>query len=47
VAATSPTQQAAVHQVRFLLLRDTHLYFEGGQDDLIRSQDPYLRKFLA
>jgi phospholipid/cholesterol/gamma-HCH transport system ATP-binding protein len=47
VAAASSAQQSAIHSVRFLLLRDTRLYFEGGKDDLVRSQDPYLRKFLA
>ncbi len=47
VAAVSAAQQAAIHDVRFLLLRDTRLYFEGDRDDLVRSQDPYLRKFLA
>ena len=47
VAAASAAQRTAIHDVRFLLLRDTRLYFEGGRDDLVRSQDPYLRKFLA
>jgi phospholipid/cholesterol/gamma-HCH transport system ATP-binding protein len=47
VAAATAAQQAATHDVRFLLLRDTRLYFQGGQNDLVRSQDPYLRKFLA
>ncbi|HME00511.1 MAG TPA: ATP-binding cassette domain-containing protein [Terriglobia bacterium] len=47
VAATSAAQRAAIDDVRFLLLRDTRLYFEGNRDDLVRSQDPYLGKFLA
>jgi len=47
VPAATVAEKEAVHDVRFLLLRDTRLYFEGGRDDLVRSQDPYLRKFLS
>jgi phospholipid/cholesterol/gamma-HCH transport system ATP-binding protein len=32
---------------RFLVLRDGGVYFAGNEEDLGRSQDPYLRKFLA
>lgn len=32
---------------RFLVLRDGLVYFEGDQEKLVRSQDPYVRKFLA
>jgi phospholipid/cholesterol/gamma-HCH transport system ATP-binding protein len=31
---------------RFLILRDGKVYFEGTQEELVRTQDPYLRKFL-
>jgi len=47
VAAATAAQQGAIHNVRFLVLRNARVYFEGGPDDLGRSQDPYLRKFLA
>lgn len=31
---------------RFLILRDGEVYFEGTQEELVHTQDPYLRKFL-
>jgi phospholipid/cholesterol/gamma-HCH transport system ATP-binding protein len=31
---------------RFLLLRDGGVYFQGKQEELSHTQDPYLRKFL-
>jgi phospholipid/cholesterol/gamma-HCH transport system ATP-binding protein len=30
-----------------LVLRDGHIYFEGAVDDVLRSGDDYLKKFLA
>jgi phospholipid/cholesterol/gamma-HCH transport system ATP-binding protein len=38
VAHTAPT--------RFLVLRAGLIYFEGSPDELIRSHDPYLQRFL-
>lgn len=32
---------------RFLILRDSRVYFQGTQQELVRSQDSYLRLFLA
>jgi phospholipid/cholesterol/gamma-HCH transport system ATP-binding protein len=31
---------------RFLVLRAGKIYFEGSPDELLKSQDPYLRRFL-
>jgi phospholipid/cholesterol/gamma-HCH transport system ATP-binding protein len=31
---------------RFLVLRAGKIYFEGSPDELMKSQDPYLRRFL-
>jgi phospholipid/cholesterol/gamma-HCH transport system ATP-binding protein len=32
---------------RFLILRDGKVYFQGTSPEFARSEDPYLRKFLA
>lgn len=32
---------------RFLVLRDGGVYFHGGEQELVQSADPYLRRFLA
>lgn len=32
---------------RFLVIRDGHVYFEGGPEDLLKARDPYLQKFLV
>lgn len=32
---------------RFLVLRDGGVYFNGDEQELVNSPDPYLRKFLA
>lgn len=32
---------------RFLILRDTRIYFQGTVQELTRASDPYLQKFLA
>ena len=37
----------SIAPTRFLLLRDSRVYFHGGEQDLIDSPDPYLRRFLA
>jgi len=34
-------------QTRFLVLHEGRLVFEGGQEELNRQQDPYLRKFAV
>ena len=39
--ATSPAP------TRFLVLGDGGVYFQGSEQELAHSQDPYLRKFLA
>lgn len=31
---------------RFLVLRDGHIYFEGGPEELLKSRDSYLQRFL-
>jgi len=31
---------------RFLVLRDGQIYFEGGPEDLLKSKDSYLQRFL-
>lgn len=31
---------------RFLVLRDGRIYFEGSPEDLLKSTDPYLQRFL-
>jgi len=38
---------APMATTRFLVLRDGHVYFEGGQRELAASSDAYLRKFLV
>jgi len=32
---------------RFLVLREGHIYFEGSPEDLLKSGDSYLQRFLA
>ena len=38
---------AAPAPTRFLVLRNGAVYFQGNEDEFVRSPDPYLRKFLA
>jgi phospholipid/cholesterol/gamma-HCH transport system ATP-binding protein len=38
---------AKMASTRFLVLRDGHVYFEGGQQELAASKDVYLQKFLV
>jgi phospholipid/cholesterol/gamma-HCH transport system ATP-binding protein len=42
---TSPESSNAV-PTRFLVLRAGKIYFEGSPDELMKSQDPYLQRFL-
>jgi phospholipid/cholesterol/gamma-HCH transport system ATP-binding protein len=37
----------AAAPTRFLVLRDGQVYFQGSEQELACSPDPYLRKFLA
>jgi phospholipid/cholesterol/gamma-HCH transport system ATP-binding protein len=32
---------------QFLVLRDGRVYFEGGAEELVNAQDPYLRRFMS
>ena len=34
-------------EARFLVMRDGRAYFQGTEDELAATQDPYLRKFLV
>lgn len=43
-AASGPVSPTAT---RFLVLREGGVYFQGTPGELVRSRDPYLRKFLA
>jgi phospholipid/cholesterol/gamma-HCH transport system ATP-binding protein len=45
-AASDGGGRPVVH-CRFAVLRDGKVYFEGSSDELARSADPYLRKFIA
>jgi len=47
VRVASGGQSDHVVPTRFLVLRDGEVYFEGPQHELMKSRDPYLRKFLA
>jgi len=38
---------AKMAATRFLVLRDGHVYFEGGQQELAASNDVYLKRFLV
>lgn len=42
--STARTKMAGT---RFLVLREGGVYFEGGQEDLVSSQDAYLKRFLV
>ncbi len=42
-----PTGDSAHQQItRFLVLRDGHTYFEGSPEELLKSKDSYLQRFL-
>jgi phospholipid/cholesterol/gamma-HCH transport system ATP-binding protein len=42
-ASADPAHQPLT---RFLVLRDGRIYFEGSPEQLLKSQDPYLQRFL-
>jgi phospholipid/cholesterol/gamma-HCH transport system ATP-binding protein len=46
VRRDSSPESARVAPTRFLVLRAGKIYFEGTPDELMKSQDPYLQRFL-
>jgi phospholipid/cholesterol/gamma-HCH transport system ATP-binding protein len=46
VRRDSSPESAGVAPTRFLVLRAGKIYFEGSPDELMKSQDPYLQRFL-
>jgi len=46
VRRDSSPEAAGVAPTRFLVLRAGKIYFEGSPDELMKSQDPYLQRFL-
>jgi phospholipid/cholesterol/gamma-HCH transport system ATP-binding protein len=47
VSVGAATPSVSPTATRFLILRDGLVYFEGTEHELVRNQDPYLRKFLS
>jgi phospholipid/cholesterol/gamma-HCH transport system ATP-binding protein len=47
VAAEKDGAGGEASATRFLVLRDGRSYFQGEQDDVLHSTDPYLRLFLV
>ncbi|HXH67768.1 MAG TPA: ATP-binding cassette domain-containing protein [Candidatus Limnocylindrales bacterium] len=46
VRRDSSPEEARTPPTRFLVLRAGKIYFEGSPDELMKSQDPYLQRFL-
>jgi phospholipid/cholesterol/gamma-HCH transport system ATP-binding protein len=46
VRRDSSPESSHTAPTRFLVLRAGKIYFEGTPDELMKSQDPYLRRFL-
>ena len=46
VRRDSSHESSQVAPTRFLVLRAGKIYFEGSPDELMKSQDPYLQRFL-
>jgi phospholipid/cholesterol/gamma-HCH transport system ATP-binding protein len=44
----APAEKSKENEIttRFLVLREGQIYFEGNPEELLDSQDPYLRRFL-
>ena len=42
----APREESQVQSTRFLVLRDGKIYFAGSPQELMATQDPYLRRFL-
>jgi phospholipid/cholesterol/gamma-HCH transport system ATP-binding protein len=47
VPASEGTADGSRPPTRFLMLRDGEVYFNGTEQEITHSPDPYLRKFLA
>jgi len=47
VPAGGVNHGGSAHLTRFLLLRDGAIYFQGTQQELAGTHDPYLLKYLA
>jgi phospholipid/cholesterol/gamma-HCH transport system ATP-binding protein len=47
VPAGSVNRRGSTHPIRFLLLRDSAIYFQGTPQELAATHDPYLLKYLA
>jgi phospholipid/cholesterol/gamma-HCH transport system ATP-binding protein len=43
----NPTASANAARTRFLVYRDGAIYFEGEPEEILNSQDPYLKRFLV
>ena len=46
VRRDSSPESSHAAPTRFLVLREGTIYFEGSPDELLKSQDPYLQRFL-
>jgi len=46
VRRDSSPESAQAAPTRFLVLRAGKIYFEGSPDELMKSRDPYLQRFL-
>jgi phospholipid/cholesterol/gamma-HCH transport system ATP-binding protein len=46
VCRDSSAEEARVAPTRFLVLRAGKIYFEGSPDELMKSEDPYIQRFL-
>ena len=46
VCRDSSPESSNAAPTRFLVLRAGKIYFEGSPDELMKSQDPYLQRFL-
>ena len=42
-----PATPAKAQEIAFIMLKDGHIHFEGGADEVRGSDDPYLRAFLS
>lgn len=42
-----PADQGKIGEADFVMIRDGQIAFEGSADDLRKSTDPYLKKFLS
>jgi phospholipid/cholesterol/gamma-HCH transport system ATP-binding protein len=47
VVANSQNGAASTARTRFLVYRDGEIYFEGEPDEILNSDDPYLKRFLV